>query len=220
MAAPDTARTPGSVRKRAAGRPSGRPRGADSAARREDILTVAGELFSVDGYRGTSMSRVAKAAGISHTGLVHHFPTKDELLGAVMDRRDELDTARVFPQGGERPHGWEYLRLMVQLVRNNEERPGMVRLFTTVSGEAVDPEHPANAWLRRHHEATVVRLREAFEEADAAGELAPGAPVDSMCRLVVAAMDGLQIQWLTGTATEMAADLECLVEMFEARWRR
>ncbi|GED00101.1 TetR family transcriptional regulator [Kocuria varians] len=201
-------------------RPSGRPRGADTAARREDILRVAAELFSVDGYRGTSMSRVAKAAGISHTGLVHHFPTKDDLLGAVMDRRDELDTARAFADAGARPTGWDYLHAMVQMVRNNEEHPGMVRLFTTVSGEAVDPEHPANAWLRRHHEATVRRLRNAFQQAAEAGQLAPDAPLDAMCRLIVAAMDGLQTQWLTGTAPGMADELACLVEAFEARWRR
>ncbi|WP_423447178.1 TetR/AcrR family transcriptional regulator [Kocuria sp. KSNUG] len=201
-------------------RPSGRPRGADTAARREDILAVASELFSVDGYRGTSMSRVAKAAGISHTGLVHHFPTKDDLLGAVMDRRDELDTARAFSPAGERPRGWDYLHALVQLVRNNEEHPGMVRLFTTVSGEAVDPGHPASAWLRRHHETTVAQLRSAFEEAAAAGELAPDAPVAAMCRLLVATMDGLQTQWLSGTAPGMADDLACLVETFEHRWRR
>ena len=203
-----------------ASRPSGRPRGADTAARREDILAVATELFSVDGYRGTSMSRVAKAAGISHTGLVHHFPTKDELLGAVMDRRDELDTARAFSTAGARPRGWAYLDALVQLVRNNEERPGMVRLFTTVSGEAVDPEHPANAWLCRHHEATVAQLRTAFEEAAAAGELAPDAPVDTLCRLVIATMDGLQTQWLTGTAAGMADDLACLVDALRHRWGR
>ncbi|CAL8900504.1 TetR/AcrR family transcriptional regulator [Kocuria varians] len=169
-------------------RPSGRPRGADTAARREDILRVAAELFSVDGYRGTSMSRVAKAAGISHTGLVHHFPTKDDLLGAVMDRRDELDTARAFADAGDRPRGWDYVHAMVQLVRNNE--------------------------------ATVRRLRNAFQQAAEAGQLAPDAPVEAMCRLIVAAMDGLQTQWLTGTTPGMADELACLVDAFEARWRR
>jgi AcrR family transcriptional regulator len=58
-------------------RSSGRPRGADSDARCEKILATAAEIFSIEGYRGTSMSVIARACGMSQTGLLHYFPTKD-----------------------------------------------------------------------------------------------------------------------------------------------
>ncbi|MGQ1837983.1 TetR/AcrR family transcriptional regulator [Kocuria turfanensis] len=200
-------------------RSSGRPRGADSAARREEILATAARLFSAEGYRGTSMSAVARACGMSQTGLVHHFPTKDDLLQAVMDRRDEIDAARIQSPGDGRPRGWDYLAGLVDLVRHNQGQPGIVRLFTTMAGEAVDPEHPANTWLRRHHRSTAEQIRAALAEAAQDGRLAADAPVDSIARCLIAAMDGLQIQWLSDPDhPDMAEDFAALVDALRHRW--
>lgn len=199
----------------------GRPRGADSAARRDDILVTATELFSVEGYRGTSMSEVARACGMSQTGLAHYFPTKDLLLQAVMDRRDEIDAARIEPPGGGRPRGWAFLESLADLVRHNQEQPGIVRLFTTVAGEAVDPEHPANAWLLSHHHLTAEQIRKALAEAAADGRLAEDAPVESIVHTLIAAMDGLQIQWLSDRGyPDMAEDFAVLVDALRHRWER
>lgn len=200
-------------------RSSGRPRGADSTARREEILATAAQLFSAEGYRGTSMSGVARACGMSQTGLVHYFPTKDDLLQAVMDRRDEIDAAQVRAPAEGRPRGWEFLESLVDLVRHNQGQPGIVRLFTTMAGEAVDPGHPANTWLRRHHRVTADQIRAALAEAAEDGRLAGDAPVGSIVRTVIAAMDGLQIQWLSDPGCpDMAEDFAVLVDALRRRW--
>ncbi|GAA1764845.1 helix-turn-helix domain-containing protein [Kocuria aegyptia] len=199
----------------------GRPRGADSTARREDILATAAEVFSAEGYRGTSMSEVARACGMSQTGLIHYFPTKDVLLQAVLDRRDEIDLARVRPPGAGRPRGWAFLDSLVELVRHNQGRPGIVRLFTTVAAEAVDPGHPANPWLRHHHRSTAEQLRAALAEADDDGRLVEDAPVESIVRCVIAAVDGLQVQWLADPGhLDMAEDFAVLVDALRGRWGR
>ncbi|MEX5271462.1 TetR/AcrR family transcriptional regulator [Kocuria sabuli] len=185
------------------------------------MLATATEVFSVVGYRGTSMSEVARACGMSQTGLTHYFPTKDVLLQAVMDRRDEVDAARIQPPGRGRPRGWAFLESLADLVRHSQEQPGIVRLFTTVAGEAVDPEHPANTWLRLHHRAIAEQLRTALAEAAADGRLAGDAPTDSIVRCVVAAMDGLQIQWLSDRDhPDMAEDFAVLVGSLRHRWER
>lgn len=41
------------------------------------------------------MSAIARECGMSLSGLVHYFPTKDLLLQEAMDRRDEIDQARI-----------------------------------------------------------------------------------------------------------------------------
>jgi AcrR family transcriptional regulator len=200
-------------------RSSGRPRGTDSAVRREEILATATEIFSAEGYRGTSMSSVARACGISQTGLVHYFPTKDDLLQAVLDRRDELDVAALASTGDQEPRGWDALEVLTELVRHNQGQPGIVRLFTTMAGEAVDPHHPANAWLRRHHGVTAETLRKALAEAAEDGRLVEGAPVESIIRCLTAAMDGLQIQWLSDPAyRDMASDFQVTVSALRSRW--
>lgn len=54
--------------------------------RRDAILTVAQEYFLNHGYAGTTMSGVAAALGGSKGTLWSHFPSKEELFSAVLDR--------------------------------------------------------------------------------------------------------------------------------------
>ncbi len=58
-------------------------------ARRDRIIDAAMELFSEHGYRGTSITRIEKAAGLSPGagGIYHHFPSKEALLTAGIERQ-------------------------------------------------------------------------------------------------------------------------------------
>lgn len=199
-------------------RSSGRPKGADSAARRAEILDAAEQLFSAEGYRGVSMSMIAREAGISQTGLVHHFPTKDDLLGAVLDRRDERDTEQINLTDSR--HGWDLVHALTDLVRHNETQPTMVRLYASVAGEAVTEGHPASAWLRRHHLVTRTAIENAVQQAVNDGDLRPEAPATSIARLLIAAMDGLQLQWLSDADyAAMADDFATLADALYAQWK-
>ena len=50
---------------------------------REAILAAAWKLFSEDGYNGSTLSRIAKAAGISTANLYVYFPSKLDILYAI-----------------------------------------------------------------------------------------------------------------------------------------
>ena len=53
--------------------------------RRAEILAAAQNLFSRNGYHGTSIPDIARAAGIS-TGLIYYnFPSKEEILLACYE---------------------------------------------------------------------------------------------------------------------------------------
>lgn len=54
--------------------------------RRDAILTVAQTYFLEHGYAGTTMSGVAAALGGSKGTLWNHFPSKEDLFTAVLDR--------------------------------------------------------------------------------------------------------------------------------------
>ena len=60
---------------------------AKSAERRRQIVDAAFELFAAHGYRGASLQDVADRVGLSQTGLLHYFPSKRELLIAVLAKR-------------------------------------------------------------------------------------------------------------------------------------
>ncbi len=55
--------------------------------RRESILDAAGEVFTTKGFDATRMEDVAHVAGIAKGLLYKHFPSKDALFDALVDRQ-------------------------------------------------------------------------------------------------------------------------------------
>ena len=73
--------------KPATAKPRGRPRAApdDEAGRRRQLLRASARLFREKGYDGTSVRDIAQATGLQSGSWVYHFPTKQDILVAVME---------------------------------------------------------------------------------------------------------------------------------------
>ncbi len=71
----------------------------DPRSARDRILAVAGPLFYREGYRGVGVDRVIAEAGVAKATFYRHFPAKDDLIIACIDR------AEVLIQTGE-PETW------------------------------------------------------------------------------------------------------------------
>jgi TetR/AcrR family transcriptional regulator len=56
---------------------------------RDRVLQMAQALFAERGYRGTSLRDIAKRIGIKAPSLLHHFPSKQQLYLAVLDKMFE-----------------------------------------------------------------------------------------------------------------------------------
>ncbi|MGB0059529.1 TetR/AcrR family transcriptional regulator, partial [Candidatus Binatus sp.] len=67
------------------------------------VLQVAQVLFAERGYRGTSLRDIAKRIGIKAPSLLHHFPSKQLLYLAVLDKMFESleDAANAIAWGRE-----------------------------------------------------------------------------------------------------------------------
>jgi AcrR family transcriptional regulator len=59
---------------------------------RERIMRTAYELFSYRGIRAVGTDEVIHRAGVAKATLYRHFPTKNDLVLAVLERREELWT--------------------------------------------------------------------------------------------------------------------------------
>lgn len=55
-----------------------------AAQKRAAILDAARALFKEDGYERTTTDKVARLAEVSSATVCKHFPTKEQLFGAVM----------------------------------------------------------------------------------------------------------------------------------------
>lgn len=182
---------------------------AKGRAKRREILDQAMSLFGEAGYRGASLRVIATRSGISHTGLLHHFPTKEALLLAVLEHRDEVDDEWLSLGGTT---GVERLRRFAELAVLNSTRRGIVELFSVVSAEATAADHPAHGYFVRRYENSVAGAQRAYAQVRDEGALRDGIDPEGAGRQLIALMDGLQVQWLlSDCATDMAGVLRAHV---------
>lgn len=92
-------------------------------APRDRLLDAVIELLLADGFEGVSVRRVATAAGVSIGAVQHHFPTKQAMLTAAMERVSAEFTARL-QHGAEGEDDPETLlrTLLTELLGAGEER--------------------------------------------------------------------------------------------------
>ena len=165
-------------------------------ARRSRILHAALLEFAENGYRGSSLAAIATRVELTQAGLLHHFPSKQHLLIAVLELRDELDAERFGLLRNRDRTGTEQLRALVDLVEHNARVPGLVQLFTVISAESVTPGHPAQAWTVARYRRLRADLADGLRRAAASGEFRSDLDADAQAERVFAMMDGLQLQWL------------------------
>ena len=142
---------------------------------KSDFLLRCWEVFHKQGYYNTSMQDLAKATGLQKAGLYHHYPTKQDLMVAVMEfaisefRRYVLSVA----DESELPVDQRFEKLMRRCRRLAIlHRQGC--FFANVALETGRDELFNGVLLRAMNEwcATLVRLHEPFMPAEQAQERA------------------------------------------------
>jgi AcrR family transcriptional regulator len=177
--------------------------------RRQEILHIAMDTFAARGYNNASLQEIADRAGVTQAGVLHYFRSKAQLLTSVLDLRDATDIEQLGP---DRPRGLAFLRHLVDTVRRNTEREGIVRLYTVLSAESVTEGHPAQDYFRGRYTGLRPMVIEALAEASELGETRAELNLEDAANAIIAVMDGLQIQWLLAPdSVDMAASTDRVI---------
>jgi AcrR family transcriptional regulator len=139
---------------------------------RERILGTASRLFYAHGVRGVGMNRIITEAGTGKNLLYAHFPTKDDLVAAYLERTRSWraeSARRALDEAGEDPR--DQLVAVVAEVARIADRPDFRGCaFRNFLAEFPDDEAPAPAAVARAHlaesRATIERLVDRLPEAD------------------------------------------------------
>jgi AcrR family transcriptional regulator len=108
---------------------------------RDRIVDVAGPLFYREGYRAIGVDRVIAEAGVAKATFYKHFPAKDDLIVAWVNRAEARFVAGLPPEDGPLP-------LTVYADRMIDIAGKIWCLGCTYQGTAAefsDPAHPAHA---------------------------------------------------------------------------
>lgn len=163
--------------------------------RRTQIVADAMRLFARDGYGDTSLRDIAEAVGVSKSTLLHHYPSKELLLRAVLAERDsairERGTAPTSGRAGDLLHG------IADGARvNAQQEPGLIEVYAVLSCEAVPASHPAHDYFTERFTSAIAYFTELFRLAQADGDLPPHRDPAREAIWLIAMWDGLQYQWL------------------------
>lgn len=162
---------------------------ARSARTRQLAVDAAIDLFSTNGYRGTTLTDVADRLEMTLTGLQYHFRDKDALLTAVLEDRDSAAKAR---EGHEEDPVERFLDVVVY----NEENRELTALFCVLSSEATDPHHPAHGFfVQRYREQREAGVKY-YQALIDSGAVSGATSAETFAAQLIAMSDGLQLQWL------------------------
>ena len=185
---------------------------AAEPSRREVILDAASALFAERGYDGASLRDISRRVGISHPGMLHHFSSKDVLLGAVIDRMEAhaqglLDSADSIASSPE--------TLIAALGGPWDPRKHSMALLATLSAEIVDPGHPGRfriARLRLVHEHVLERV---FGGLGEQGRLVAGASPKFLARSLFSLLLSLTVREHTVRELQKTSDADPIEDVQE-----
>lgn len=187
------------------------------------ILDAAVKVVAEKGFWGMSLQDIADEIGITEAALYHYIKSKDDLLRMVLAEgydtpdADEFNAASATITDVDGHRIMFFPRYCLNIVLYNLQRPEMVRLFSTLNGEALTPDHPA-------HEFFVGRQQRNWELVRSMNWVLPEAVDDErffhLYTLAMSSMDGLQYRWLADHSFDLLEEwLHFSEELFpEQTW--
>jgi len=167
---------------------------ARTRKRREEIAAAVLGIIDDDGYEAVTTARVAERSGISEPTVMYHFPTKDHLLVAALERSDELEAARAHVDEEDVTFDIESMRDAGAQIREYEPR---VRLYYLLKGTAMDTEHPAAEYIRNRNARAVEVFARLVAQRQSEGLAHPGVDPHLAAIQIFSLYDGLTAMWIS-----------------------
>jgi AcrR family transcriptional regulator len=135
---------------------------------RDRIVSAASKLFYDDGIKGVSLDAVAAKAGLTKRTLYYHFRSKDDLVAAYLEARDQPNLA-LFKRWFDEADGGlpdKVQAIFTHLARSARHPKWRGCGFLRTSAELANmPGHPAIKIGAAHKKKFEAWLRETFEAA-------------------------------------------------------
>src|ERR1043165_4494496 len=153
----------------------------ETSEARQRILETADRLFYQEGIRAVGIDRIIAEAEVAKMSLYKHFPSKDDLILAVLQYREE-SVLEFFRSAMER-HAKKAktpLRAFFAALKDFFESTGFRGCpFQNAAVELADPAHPGTEFVRGHKQRFSEFLRGLVEEmvGKSAPKLAPAVAI-------------------------------------------
>lgn len=158
--------------------------------RKQRILDVAQRLLARNGWRSTTLSQIAKEAGVTSAGLLHHFESKEQLLHAVLDARDADDAEHAYQHTGD----------LAEAIASAAERfyrsPELVGTFAVLMAENIAPDAPLHDRLVDRYRAAVEIIAQRIRIGQSEGRYRQDLNPVIKAVEILAFVNGMETSWL------------------------
>lgn len=155
--------------------PVDRVRGSRKGERtRHAIIDAVNDIIATEGMAAASQDNVARRAGISQSALRYHFPTKEDLVTAVVDAqllcfRTTMERFLLEPGGTAAQRLARMVNAHLKHVATHSEALSFeVYAYWARDVEARKPAHEWFAWLAAHYGELILTIRPTLARAECA----------------------------------------------------
>ena len=137
--------------------------------KRDHLMATAWRLFYRDGYRVVGIDTILAEAGVAKMTLYHHFASKEDLIVAVLEKRDReiLAGLREAVEGAGRSPTRRLLAVFDWLEGWFASNDFKGCAFIRALSEYPEPDHPIHQTAWRHKESVKAMLTELVAAAEA-----------------------------------------------------
>ncbi|WP_369140968.1 TetR/AcrR family transcriptional regulator [Modestobacter versicolor] len=178
-------------------------------ARRTAIIDAALTCFAADGFDRATTAAICRTAGIGSGTFFHYFPTKLDVLLAVLELGTAETVAWFAAQQGRTDVGGVLVDHVVHSAA--EFADPRVAGFVRAVGAVMNDERVAAA-LARDEAAVLDGLLPWVEAAQAAGEVRDDVPAARLCAWVLVVLDGFLGRLAGESGFAAAAERDMLVD--------
>lgn len=132
---------------------------------RQRLLTTAEDLFYAEGVRAVGVERILSASGVGRASFYRHFTSKDELVVAVLQGRDERWRAWLAERVAA--HGGGPLAVFDALAERFARQDFRGCAFINTMIESADPDSPAHRVAAQHKTAVAAYVETLLAAAGA-----------------------------------------------------
>ncbi len=174
--------------------------------RRDELLRHAIDVFGRLGFRNATTSELARAAGVSEALLYQHFPSKQSLLVACIERiGDEFYTAlEALLAAGQDDPARTFAGIVARLERFVAARPEIQRLSLVILAELEDDE--IRTATRTMIEQNVELLARAIRRGQQRGVLRSDQNADGLAWLLVGMYQLFGVMQRLGNLDKLGAE--------------
>lgn len=165
--------------------------------RKQRILQVAERLLARHGWRNTSLAQIARAAGVTPAGLLHHFESKEQLLNAVLDARDADDDSHADRSG-------DLVTEICRVAERFDRAPELVGTFTVLLVENIAPDAPLHDRLLTRQREAVKIVAQLIENGQRAGRYRTDFDAAIKAVEILAFINGMETAWLLDPSIPLA----------------